>query len=225
MGLTHQLNGITQATRAAHAAWRVYSSEPEPEPYRMQPHLDARRLWRTRRIVRIPAADSLPNTYECPACLTDFESGLSGRVNRMLRGAVDAGNGDVFDQAIDHLAAEASFELKIEHSLRASTAQLLVMRNRGDAAKIPAQLADVSTRLAQTDRALAELREGERLRNRRPTPFAPYASDAPAAPSAPAVPSALVTPSTSAAPSAPKRAPRRERANRKQTKPGGIDHG
>jgi hypothetical protein len=125
----------------------------------MQTHLDARRLWRTRRIVRIPAADSLPNTYECPACLTNFETGLSHQINRMLHGAVDAGNGDVFDQSIDHLAAEASFELKIEHSLRASTAQLLVMRNRGDAAKISPQLVDVEGRLAEANRALVELQE------------------------------------------------------------------
>jgi hypothetical protein len=234
MGLTRQLNAITQATRAAHAAWRVYGSEPEPEPYRMQPHLDARRLWRTRRIVRIPAADSLPNTYECPACLTDFETGLSNRVNRMLRGAVDAGNGNVFDQAIDHLAAEASFELKVEHSLRASTAQLLVMRNRGDAAKIPAQLADVDARLAQADQMLAELREDEQLRNHRPAPPAPAAPTMPPAPaataasptsSAPPAPAATAASPASAAPPMPKRASRREQTHRKKTKPGGIDHG
>jgi hypothetical protein len=215
MGLTRQLNAITQATRAAHAAWRVYGSEPEPEPYRMQPHLDARRLWRTRRIVRIPAADSLPNTYECPTCLTDFEADLSNRVNRMLRGAVDAGNGNVFDQAIDHLAAEASFKLKVEHSLRASTAQLLVMRNRGDAAKIPAQLTDVNTRLTQTEHLLAELQEDDRLHNRRLVPAAPAAPPASAAPPAPKrVPKP-----------APKRAPRRGQANREQNEPGGINHG
>jgi hypothetical protein len=167
MGLTRQLNAITQAARSAHAALRVYGSEPETEPYRMQPHLDARRLWRTRRIVRMPAADSLPNTYERPACLADFEKGLNRRIGQALRGALDAGNGDVFDQALDHLAAEASFELRIEHSLRASTAQLLVMRNRGDAARIPAQLADTEERLAQTDRMLAELREGDPWRARR----------------------------------------------------------
>jgi hypothetical protein len=166
MGLIRRLDALMQATRAAHAALRVYGSEPEVEPYSPQSHLDARHLWRTRRIVRIPAADSLPNTYECPACLTGFEAGLDQRVDRMLQGAVDAGNGDVFDRLIDQLAAKAHCELRVEHSLRASTAQLLVMRNRGDAARVPAQLADVEGRLAANERECAELPEGDRWRPR-----------------------------------------------------------
>jgi hypothetical protein len=161
MGLTQRLNALTQAVRAAHAALRVYGTEPELEPYLMQTHLNARRLWKTRRIAHMPAADSLPNPYERPSSLDGLEKDLNSRVGRMLRGAVDAGNGNVLDRSIEHLAAEAQFELRVEHSLRASTAQLLVIRNRGDAARIPVQLADVQSRLAETERERATIPQGD----------------------------------------------------------------
>jgi hypothetical protein len=52
---------------------------------------------------------------------------------------------------IDAAIAKAHFEVECEHSLRASAIELLIMRNRGDAAAVELQLADAKSQLEQVE--------------------------------------------------------------------------
>ncbi|MDR3053074.1 MAG: hypothetical protein LBU48_04365 [Coriobacteriales bacterium] len=111
------------------------------------------------RISRIPYSDCYPSTYGQLEGLNTFERELDQRLEGLLRGAVDCGNGSVFDAQIDSATQAAHFELEIEHTLRISMAQLIVMRNQGDAAKVDEQLQDVRSRLAAANRELMQARE------------------------------------------------------------------
>jgi hypothetical protein len=101
----------------------------------------------------------LLRSYVRPAALTGFEDSLDARVDRLLQGAVDAGNGDVYDQFIDAIVRDAHFELEIEQTLHQSAAHHIIMHASGTSAKITQQLVDAHERLAQAQHRVALAQE------------------------------------------------------------------
>jgi hypothetical protein len=161
MALHRKLDALLRGAQAAHATYSVYGSGPQV----LKTTPSERCLTqRHARIARIPNGDVYPGDYEPPRAIEE----LPARVRRQLAqlgggvpgsGALDAGNGDVLDAMIGAAVTRAHFELECEQSLRLSATELLIMRNRGDAAALELQLADAVSQLEQAQQRNAQCQE------------------------------------------------------------------
>ena len=114
------------------------------------------------RISRIPYSDMAPVDYSSPERDGQLSGQIQARLERLLQGqAIDAGNGDVIDRAIDAGIAAEQARLDALRGDHLTVIQLLLIRNSGDAELLSLQLSDAQRQLEQLQRACDDI-ENER---------------------------------------------------------------
>ena len=114
------------------------------------------------RISRIPYSDLAPADYSSPERCGQLSAQMQAKLERLLQAqAIDAGNGDAIDQAIDAGIAAEQARLDALRGDHLTAIQLLIIRNSGDAELLSLQLSDAQRQLEQLQRACDDI-ENER---------------------------------------------------------------